>query len=172
MPLAPTPDGFIVTYDRVKCAVFGLAAIVFASLMIAIGLDAFFSFLTGTPLDDIELDRQPVWAWAGLLIIGGAVFFAMALWNAKNALYPGAAMTFDHDGVNARSLIGRRLIKWEEIGTVDVVNGTVFLTPAPGSTAKPTPLQTLFTSVSADELTHAMAQHRPELFGAVDEARM
>ena len=172
MPLSPTPDGFTVTYDRFKCAAFGLAALIFASLMIAVGLDVFFSVLSGTPLDGFDFDRQPRWLWAGILVIGGAIFFVVALWNAKNAVYPGAAMVFDAKGVEARSLIGRRRINWDEIGGVEIFNSTVFLTPAPGTLANKTPLQTFLTSMTPDELTSAMAQHRPELFGAVEETRM
>ncbi len=172
MPLSPTPNGFNVTYDRVKCAVAGLGAFIFAGLMIAVGIDAYIPVLDGTVLEDFIITRRPVWLLAGIMIIGGIVLSVVAAWNGRNAFARAAAMIFDAEGVDARSLIGRRIIKWQDVGAVDVINGTVFLTPSPGSMAKPTPLQTFLTSVKPDELTRTMAQHRPELFGAVEETRM
>lgn len=172
MTLSPTPDGFTITYARGKCAAYSLAALIFATLMVSIGIDVFVPILDGTPLEDFDLTHPPPWLWASIVIAGGFILFVIAAWNGKNAFTPGVAMTFNADGVDARSLLGRRQIRWSEIGGVDVINGTVFLTPSPGSLAKGVPLQTFLTSVKTGELTCAMSQRQPELFSAIEETQL
>lgn len=169
MPLTPTPTGFIVSYSRDKCVLFGLGAILFSLMMLAVGLDAYIHFFDGTLFERFELDRRPPWAWGAVMITGGAALSYVAAWNVKNAFRPGAAVIVSRDGIDAKTLIGRRTMRWDDIGDVKVFRGTVFVYPVAGASAKPAPLQTILTSVSADELTRALAQFRPALFGEVEE---
>lgn len=169
MPLVPTPEGARVTFSRVKCGLFGVIAIVAAGLMIAAGLDIYFSVLDGTPLEWLQVNRQPPWLWGGMMLAGGATFFYIALWNGMNALRSSAAIEMTSGGVVARTLIGKRAIAWEDVGRAVIFKKTIFLYPASGAREKGVPLQTALTSVGVDELRGALAQFRPALFSAEEE---
>ncbi len=162
-PIQPTPTGFNVTYSRSKSAVFSGVAGVFAIIMVATGLDVYFSLLDGTRLSWLEIDRRPAWAWGGVLILGGMVLFAVVLWSGATSVRSRAAIKLDEKGVQSLTFIGKRSISWADAGAVSVVNKTMIVYPADQACGKPVPLQTFLTSVSIDELRSMMAQHRPEL---------
>lgn len=164
MPMSPTPDGFVITYSRGKCAVLGSVMMLFAVGMIAVGLDIYFSIFEGTPFDGISVERQPQWLWGAIMIAGGALLFLIAGWNAGNALRSGSAIKVSQQGIEARTLIGKRTINWSDIGLVAIVRNTILIHPAAGTHAKAVPLQMFLTSIKADEMLAAMAKYRPDKF--------
>jgi len=164
MPMKRTGSGFMITYSRIKCAVFGLVAVVFALTMIAVGLNEFFPLLAGTPLEGFDITRRPPEVWGAVAFAGGFVALYVAGWNGKNAFFSGVAISITPEKVEARSLVGRRSLSWAEVGRAQVISGTVALIPIDEENAKPVPLQTHLTSVKVDEVKAAIEEMRPGLF--------
>lgn len=170
MPLKPTSTGFVVTYARGRCVVFGALALVFALAMVICGVDVYVPVLDGTLLEQVRIERQPPWLWAGITIAGGILFAGVAYWNARNAFGNGIAIEVGPDGVDARTLVGCRTMRWDAVGTANIVQGTLFLFPVAGSASRPVPLQTFLTSVKTDELVNAILNRKPELFGTIEKS--
>jgi hypothetical protein len=164
MPITPTTSGFLVSYSRVKSLVFAAGAVLFAIMMIAAGLDVYFSLFAGTPFEDFHITRRPSWLWGGVAVAGGCVLVYIGLWNGLNALRAKAAIEVTSAGVFATTLIGRRSILWKDLGDVRVVKSTLMLHPANASRQKTVPLQTFLTSMDAHELADALSKYRPEVF--------
>lgn len=164
MPIKRTGSGFMITYSRFKCAVFGVVALIFAVTMVAVGLNEFFPILAGTPLEGFDITRRPPEVWGAAAVAGGFVALYVAGWNGKNAFYSGVAISITPEKVEARSLVGRRSLAWDEVGRAQTISGTVALIPLDEENGKTVPLQTHLTSVKVDEVKAAIEEMRQGLF--------
>lgn len=165
MPIEGRPDGFVVTLDKRKSAVFGVGAALFAALMAAAGIDVFVPVLDGTPLEWIEIPRRPAWLWGGVLTAGGAVLLYVAFWNLRAVSGAGVSIRVDRAGIASMTVVGQREIAWEDIAEIRMRDRALFARPRAGTGAATVAMPTFLTGVEPEELRSHLARYRPDLFG-------